>query len=122
KEYPHTDILDRAKELFGFVADAAEGKTRPVMSAYDCRMIGTFRTTEQPLRDYVDRMYALEGRDGILSVSLSHSFPWGDVPDVGVKTLVVADGDTAKAEKLARGLGQEFFALREATQPSFLDM
>ena len=75
KEYPHTDIPDRADELFTYVADAAEGKTRPVMAAFDCRMIGTFRTTEQPLRDYVDRMYALEG-NGIISVSLGHSFPW----------------------------------------------
>ena len=65
---------------------------------------------------------ALEGKDGVLSVSLSHSFPWGDVADVGVKTLVVADGDRAKAESLARRLGEEFFALREATRPSFLAM
>jgi microcystin degradation protein MlrC len=85
-------------------------------------MIGTFRTTEQPLRDYVDRMYALEGKDGIISVSLGHSFPWGDVADVGVKTLVVADGDRAKAENLARRLGEELFALRDATRPSFLTM
>jgi microcystin degradation protein MlrC len=85
-------------------------------------MIGTFRTTEQPLRGYVDRMYALEGRDGVLSISLGHSFPWGDVADVGVKTLVVTDNDKAKAESLARSLGQEIFALREATRPTFLTM
>jgi len=122
KEYPHTDIPDRADELFTYVADAAEGKTRPVMAAFDCRMIGTFRTTEQPLRDYVDRMYALEGKNGIISVSLGHSFPWGDGADVGVKTLVVADGDRTKAESLARRLGEELFQLREATRPSFLTM
>ena len=119
---PMSDILDRADELFTYVADAAEGKTRPVMAAFDCRMISTFRTTEQPLRGFVDRMYALEGRDGILSVSLGHSFPWGDVADVGVKTLVVADGDGPRRRALARRLGEEFFALREATQPRFLDM
>jgi microcystin degradation protein MlrC len=122
KEYPHTDILDRAEDLFTLVADAAEGRTKPVMAVHDCRMIGTFRTTEQPLRSYVDRMYALEGRDGILSVSLGHGFPWGDVADVGAKTLVIADGDPAKASSLARRLGEEFFAMREAAEPRFLDM
>ena len=25
-------------------------------------------------------MKALEGKDGIISVSLGHGFPWGDVP------------------------------------------
>jgi microcystin degradation protein MlrC len=122
KEYPHVDIPNRAEDLFTIVADAAEGKTRPCMAAYDCRMIGTFRTTEQPLRGYVDRMYALEGRDGVLSISLSHSFPWGDVADVGVKTLVVTDNDQVKAENLARSLGQEIFAMREAARPKFLTM
>src|SRR5262249_24001279 len=113
---------ERAEDVFTLVADAAEGKTKPVMAAYDCRMIGTFRPTEQPMRGYVDRLYALEGKDGILSVSLGHSFPWGDVTDVGVKTLVVADGDEAKAARLARKLGEELFALREATRPKFLTM
>jgi len=122
KEYPHTDIPERADELFTLLADAAEGKTRPVMAAFDCRMIGTFRTTEQPLRGFVDRMAALEGRDGVLSLSLGHCFPWGDVPDVGVKTLAVTDGDRAKAAVLARSLGEEIFRMREALRPKFLTM
>ena len=48
------------------------------------------------------RMQALEGQDGILSVSFGHGFPWGDVADVGRQDLVVADGDAAKAAALAR--------------------
>jgi microcystin degradation protein MlrC len=122
KEYPHVDIPERAEELFTLVADAAEGRTRPTMAAWDCRMIGTFRTTEQPMRGFVDRMMAMEGKDGVLSVSLSHSFPWADVEEVGVSTLVITDGDQAKAERLARELGQDFFAMREATRPGFLTM
>jgi microcystin degradation protein MlrC len=122
KEYPHVDIGDRAQELFVLAADAAEGRTRPVMAVHDCRMIGTFRTTEQPLRGIVDRMYAMEGKDGILSVSLGHCFPWADVADIGVKTLVVADGDLAKARQAARLLGEDIFARREALAPEFLSV
>ncbi len=122
KEYPHVDIPDRAADLFRVVADAAEGKTRPVSASFDCRMISTYRTTDQPLRRFVDRMKALEGRDGIISVSLGHGFPWGDVPDVGAKLVVIADGDQEKAERLARALGEEFYAMREATAPRFLSM
>ncbi len=122
KEYPHVDIPRRADDLFRIVADAALGKTRPVMAAFACRMIGTYRTTEQPLRGFVDRMLEREGRDGIISISLGHGFPWGDVADVGAKTLVVADGDAVKAERLARALGEEFFAMREAVTARFLTM
>jgi microcystin degradation protein MlrC len=122
KEYPHVDIPQRADDLFRIVADAAEGKTRPVMAAFHCRMIGTYRSTEQPLRGFVDRMLEREGRDGIISISLGHGFPWGDIADVGAKTLVVADGDAVKAERLARALGEEFFAMREAVTARFLTM
>jgi microcystin degradation protein MlrC len=120
KEYPHVDIHIRAEELFQLAADAAVGKTRPVMAAFDCRMINTYRTTEQPLRGFVDKMMALEGHNGILSVSLSHCFPWADVADVGAKTIVVADGDRTKAAALAGELGREFFALRHSIAPKFL--
>lgn len=122
KEYPHVDIPDRAADLFRVIAHAVEGKTRPVSASFDCRMISTYRTTEQPLRGFVDRMKALEGKDGILSVSLGHGFPWGDVPDVGAKVVVIADGDRGKAERLARALGEEFYAMREAAAPQFLSM
>ena len=122
KEYPHVDIPERAEDLFRIVADAAERKTRPVSASFDCRMISTYRTTDQPLRGFVDRMKALEGRDGIISVSLGHGFPWGDVADVGAKLVVIADGDRGKAERLARALGEEFYAMRAAVAPRFLGM
>ena len=114
KEYPHTDIGDRAPELYRICMDAAAGRTRPVTALHDCRIIGTFRPTTQPVRGFVDRMTALEGKDGILSVSFGHGFPWADVAEVGAKIVVVADGDAGKAEALARRLGQELWDMREA--------
>lgn len=120
KEYPHVDVAARAEELFTLVADAAAGNTRPVMAAYDCRMISMHMTPVEPMRGFVQRMRALEGRDGVLSVSLGHGFPWGDVADVGTKTLVVTDGDPAGAAALAETLGRELFALRGRTLPQYL--
>ena len=113
KEYPHTDIGDRAPELYRICLDAAAGRVRPVMAYHDCRMIGTFRPTQQPVRGFVDRMAALEGRDGILSVSFGHGFPWADVAEVGAKMLVVAEGDMAKAKAVAERLGRELWDMRE---------
>ena len=114
KEYPHTDIGDRAPEVYRICLDAAQGKVRPMMAYHDCRMIGTFRPTQPPVRGFVDRMAALEGRDGILSVSFGHGFPWADVADVGAKILVIADGDMAHAEAVAQRLGRELWDMREA--------
>ncbi len=115
KEYPHVDQVPRARELYSLCLKAARGEVKPVMAFHDCRMIDMWRTPVEPMKSFVARMQALEGRDGILSVSFGHGFPWGDVADVGAKTVVVADGDLAKAGKLAAQLAREIFAMRDAT-------
>ncbi|MBM3569473.1 MAG: M81 family metallopeptidase [Alphaproteobacteria bacterium] len=120
KEYPHTDALERGQELVDLCADAAMKKTRPVMATFDCRQFDIYMTPFQPMRDFVDRLKALEGKDGILSVSLAHGFPWGDVPEMGTKLLVVADGDRAKAQALADRLGAEVKAMRGQAAPKKL--
>lgn len=119
KEYPHTDIFDRAVELFNVTADAAMGKVKPVMALYDCRMIGLYYPTQEPMKSYVERIKQLEKEPGVLSVSLGHGFPWGDVEEVGTKTLVVTDNDPGKATSLAERLGQELYAMRDRAIPTF---
>jgi microcystin degradation protein MlrC len=121
KEYPHTDIAARADDLFELAAQTVAGKVNPVMRDYDCRMITMYQTPNEPMRSYVDHMSALEGHDGILSVSLAHGFPWGDSPRVGTRTLVIADGDAEKAANLARDLGQKLWELRENFRLDFPD-
>jgi microcystin degradation protein MlrC len=122
KEYPHIDVTERADELWRIVEATLAGRLQPTMALADCRMIGIFPTTREPMRSFVDRMAALEGKDGILSVSLAHGFPWGDTPEVGARVLVVADGDPAKAQALAATLEREVWAMRETMSPPFLDI
>ncbi|UYN94789.1 MAG: M81 family metallopeptidase [Enhydrobacter sp.] len=122
KEYPHTDTMERAAELFAIIADTVDGKVKPVMARHDCRMIAQYRTSVPPISEFVTRMKSLEGRDGILSVSLSHGFSFADVEDVGTRTLVVADRDKTKAEKLARQLGVELWANRDRYATKYLSI
>ena len=119
KEYPHTDFLARGAELADLCADAAAGRIRPVMSVFDCRMIGIYHTAREPMRGFVDRMTALEGKDGVLSISVAHTFPWGDVADLGTKILVVTDGRAAAGAALAERLGRELYALRGKTSARY---
>lgn len=122
KEYPHTDVLERAYELVDLCADKVAGRIDPVASVVDCEMIVTLHTTREPARGFVDRIQALEGRDGILSISITHGFAWGDTPDMGTKVLVYSDGDAAAGQRLARRLADELIGLREALEVDFLDI
>lgn len=122
KEYPHTDILERGLELVDLCAATVEGRIRPVASVVDCNMIVLMHTTREPARSFVDKVSSLEGQDGILSISVTHGFPWGDVPSMGTKMLVYSDGDAQKAHSYANTLAQELIALREQLTVSYPDV
>jgi microcystin degradation protein MlrC len=74
KEYPHTDVLERGLELVDLCATAAQKKIHPVAAMMDTGLILTVHTSRQPARGFVERMQALEGRDGVLSISSRTAF------------------------------------------------
>jgi microcystin degradation protein MlrC len=115
KEYPHTDIMERAFELVDLCVAAVEKKVRPVSAVFDCHMIDAMHTTREPMKSIVARAKEMERSPGVLSVSIAHSFPWGDVPGMGCKTLVVTDNDVALAARLAEEIGKLVIAARGTT-------
>jgi microcystin degradation protein MlrC len=122
KEYPHTDFMPRAEELLTIVLKTIRGEIKPVASLYDCRMIAFFPTTMEPTRGFVDRMQALEGKDGVLSVSLGHGFPHADVPEMGTRVLVYTDNNRKAGDALAARLGQEIVSLRGTFSPPLMSI
>lgn len=113
KEFPHTDFVDRAIDLWAIVVETLEGRVRPVMSTFDCRMIDVFPTSRQPMRGFVDQMMAIEASDPkVLSLSAIHGFMAGDVPEMGSHMIAVTDGDAAYGAGLAQTLGMQMFANR----------
>jgi microcystin degradation protein MlrC len=122
KEYPHTDMNDRLDDVWRLCLRVLRGEIKPTAAAYDCRMVSLWPTGPEPMRGFVDRMLALEGKNGVLSVSLVHGFPWGDTPCTGAHMLVYTDNDAAKAATLARRLGQEVWEMRHRTLPSLVSV
>ncbi len=117
KEYPHTDIADRARDLFGLALRTARREIQPRMVFRDLRMSSSWRTPVEPVRSLVDEMIAAEGRDGLLSLSFGHGFAWADIADVGAKMVAVADGDAAIAEAAAERFARKIWDLRHETAP-----
>lgn len=114
KEYPHTDMAERGIELYDLAVNTHLGRLRPTMAVFDCHMVGMYPTSTAVMRRFINRMFELEARDDILSVSFIHGFPFGDMPEAGAKMLVISDGDAVLAEQVARQLGQEIFCLRHS--------
>ncbi|WP_065374758.1 M81 family metallopeptidase [Ensifer adhaerens] len=113
KEFPHTDFVDRAEDLWRIVVDTLDGRVTPVMSIFDCRMIDVYPTSRDPMRSFVDKLMRIEKEDAdVLSLSVIHGFMAGDVPEMGTKLLAVTNGKPEKGASLARELGLELFSHR----------
>ncbi len=119
KEFPHTDVVERAEDLLTLVLRTIRKQIAPTTSLYDCRQIGSYPTTLPLMRAFVDKTAAMEGRDGVLSVSIGHCFPYADVPELGGRILVITDNDKRRADRLATEIGQEFIAMRGRTAPEY---
>lgn len=122
KEYPHTDIADRAIDLYHLAMRMQRREIRPAAAVADARMLVKMRPTQQPMRGYVDRLYAIERQGVVLSASLIHGFPFGDVADIGAKALVYSDGNEAAAQARANALAQELWDMRESVSTRYLDI
>ncbi|WP_420340016.1 M81 family metallopeptidase [Roseibium sp.] len=120
KEFPHTDFAETGEACVALVLRALRGEIKPVVSAYDVRMIDILPTSQAPMRGFVDRMKALEEDGTVLSVSAIHGFMAGDSPDLGAKIVVVTDNDRPKGTEIATRLGEELFSFRGQTKPQFL--
>src|SRR5262249_11642621 len=122
KEYPHIDFVERGEELVDLLVRTARREIRPRMAVHDCRMIDIFHTTQEPMRGFVSDMQAREGRDGVLSLSAAHGFPWGDAADMGTKMLVVTDDKPELGARLAAEFGERLFAMRGRAQKQPLSL
>lgn len=92
KEYPHTDYRARVSELYELLERTGRGEIVPRSVYRRGPVVGPIGTTEEPMRAFVESLSAIEGRDGVLSVSMMHGFPWSDTEHTGSASLVVHDG------------------------------
>ena len=122
KEYPHIDVVPRAEELLTLVLKTVRGEIRPVASLVDPRMWDFYPTTTEPMKSFLAKIRDLEGRDGVLSISIAHGFMHADVPDMGSRVLVITDDNKEKGDALADALATELWEKRGTWCPPALPL
>lgn len=121
KTFLHTDMKERAVELFNLIADTLEGRIKPVMALFDCRMVGLVDEAYEPMKSFLEAVCAREREQGILSISPVHGCPLAAIADMGSKMLVITDNDRDLADKTAEELGMAFYEIR-GQQSQYLDI
>jgi microcystin degradation protein MlrC len=110
RTYPHIDMRETAWRVLSVLERTVAGEVRPV-----CRILNeglllpsfNMRTKDGPMHDL--QAFAAELREdaGVLEASVFGGFPFANTPGTGGCALVVTDGDAAKADQVARALGDE---------------
>jgi len=112
KTWFHTDIEDRAIELFHLMARTLKKEIKPVMALFDCKSIDMYDEAYEPMKSFYQRGIETEKLPGILSISPVHGFPLADVPDMGSKMLVITDNNLELAVATAKELGEAFHQVK----------
>jgi microcystin degradation protein MlrC len=122
RTYPHVDQCDLAKHAAAILERIMnEGlKTRqhfvrrPMMDAADHG-----QTTAGPMMDLLAKAAEIEGRAGVLSVSIQIGFPWADVRDMGASVIVTGLEAATQCRTYAEELADALWRTRHQTQLEF---
>lgn len=112
---PHTDAFETGQAAARMLMLILEQGVRPAIGFAKMPFLlpgEKAQTAIGSMKAMIERVEALEKEPGILSASLMNGHCWADVPDVGVISVVVTDGDRVLAQREADRLAAEFWALR----------
>src|SRR5262249_5306008 len=109
KTYPHVDMAERGAEAMLRLADVIAGRIRPTAAFRTPPLlppIGAQGTARGPVRRLYDLADEMERDPRVVSVSIFPGFPYADIPDAGLSTYVVTDGERELASELAERLAR----------------
>ena len=117
REYPHVDFDERGGELYSLCVATVKGEIVPVAALIDCAMIGLYPTFDPPMA----AITAMQGvvSPPLLSISIAHGFPWGDVAETGTRVLAYADQDIAAAERAVTEIAKALYDKRHALKIAY---
>ncbi len=121
KEYPHIDGIERHVEALQVIVDMWSGVSAPQTHIENCELIGFFPTQAPPMDGFVQRLFELERREEITSVSFVHGFPWGDHPDLGAKVLVYGN-DIAVMQAVSEDLKKTIRSICHSALPDAISI
>jgi microcystin degradation protein MlrC len=100
KTYPHIDMYETGELAGSVLLRYLKGEVKPVMVWGNIPILAQtlkMNTDEGAMKDYANAARQVQ-RDGALVASAFGGFPMADIPQAGMSTIVVTDGDRAAAE------------------------
>jgi microcystin degradation protein MlrC len=116
KRYPHYDTYLQGERAGRALINTLRGDYEPVMATRKPGVItpSVYQGTGvSPAMDIMERARRWEAREPSTYVSVAFGFAYADVPDVGATVMVVTNGDTALANRIADDMNDYIWRVRE---------
>ena len=97
---PHTDLVRTGAQAARLLVATLQGQAHPVVAVDHRPMItpaDRMDSATDPFRALMAMCDAAEARPGVLAAAMLPCQPWLDVPDLGWRAVVTANGDRALA-------------------------
>ncbi|MCA1553899.1 MAG: M81 family metallopeptidase, partial [Chloroflexi bacterium] len=114
--YPHADFFTTGQRAARLLLRIMAGEVKPVSAKIEVPVLarGDEMITETgSIRRVIEAAQAIEQSEGGLSAGMFWGNPFTDVPDLRSNSLVVVDGDAARAEREALDLADIFWEYHE---------
>lgn len=115
--YPHIDAYERAVEAAQLLIRTVRGQIVPRLALMKPGMLVVPQVMltheEGPMKELMDRAFAMELEPQVLNVTVAGGFPYSDVPDAGVSFAVTTDDDVDLAQRYAEELKQMAWERRD---------
>ncbi|HEY2910369.1 MAG TPA: M81 family metallopeptidase [Gemmataceae bacterium] len=114
--YPHIDQRDCGLLAAELLSRTIQGEIRPESFVAKPPMLINLlgqATDRPPMTDLLKFARQEEHQPGMLSISVMAGFAYADVPEMGASIMAVADGDRALAERKAKEIAEQMWAVRE---------
>ncbi len=123
--YPHVDFYETGERAARLLLRILAGEARPVTAAVTIPALvrgDELITATGLLGGLICEAQAIERSPGGLVAGMFIGNPFTDVPGLCSRSVVVTDGDSARAEREARGLAERFWRVRERLQAPLVSL
>lgn len=113
---PHVDPREQGRRVAQLALAAARGEVRPTVASTVIPAVPNIlqqNTDREPMRSIIGAAAGVQARRGVLSAVVSEGYPYADVPEMGMRSIVITDGDPSAAQRYADELAALTWSQRE---------
>lgn len=114
--YPHHDYYQRAYDAVRILFHTMQKDLNPVSALRKPPMMPVVQrllTDQDPMRKIMQLAHEIEGRQGVVNVTVAGGFPYADIRWAGMAVVVTTNGDSHLAEAYSEEIEREIWSIRQ---------